>query len=601
MGYNYFVFVGLIAISCCLAYIAVLAWRKREIPVAYCFFLGMSASTLYTFGYAFEIISTNMEQIKFWLKIEYIGISFGTLLWFYAIAFFTNSKGFFHKWLIFLLAIVPTLTFVSHYTNDWHYLFYRTMVIDESEGFPLLSTTPGPFYILHSVFNYFLVFIGMGMLIRMYRKTGSHMKKQVLLLFIGSCGPYGITLIYLLNLIDTPIDIAPIGFLFSGVFFMWGIHQYDMFKLLPRAYEKVFESMKEAVIVVDPDLQMTTFNRSAKKIFKELENKRVIGQPIQEIFHSQPILLELLTEKGSIQRKIKLEDHFDSKYFQAYSSHIRDKRENPVGKMLLLNDITEEVRAEEKLLKHSQQLRELNAFKDKMFTVVAHDIRDPLSILINLMEILKEDLKRLGENQDEVVVEMDKQIQSTFSLVENLLDWFRSQKGGMVFNPVVWNLSRTIERTIGLLQPKIELKSIKVISNIAKETSVYADKEMLELIIRNLLSNALKFTDNHGSIFLNAKEVDGKIIISIKDTGKGIPPEQAKELLQDHVYPISSTGTAGERGIGIGLTLCRDFVQINGGEFWFESVQNEGSIFYFSVPSGYCEKASSLITTTQKG
>lgn len=585
MGYNDYLFVLLIASSCCLLYIAFLAWRKREIPVAFCFFFGMCASVFYSLGYAFEIISTNLEQIKFWLRFEYIGISFGTLLWFLTIVLYTNSKVFLRKWLLLLMAIVPVITFISHYTNDWHHLFYSSMVINKTEGFPLLSTTPGPFYILHTIYDYLLCLIGMGMLIQMYRKVGSHMKKQVGLLIIGSCGPYAITLIYLSGILNTPIDISPIGFIFSGIFFIWGIYQFNMMKLVPYALQKVFESMKEAVIVVDQDLLITSFNQAAIETFKELDDKKVVGKSALQIFLPYPELLETLKQGNSNQRKIELYNQYGHKFYQVYSSDVCDKRKNPVGKMLLLSDITEVAHAEERLRIHSKQLKELNAFKDKMFTVVAHDIRDPLSILVSLMEILKEEIQQNNENHDEVVNEMDKQLQNTFTLVESLLDWFRSQRGGMMFNPVVWNLSQTIQRNVGLLHPKIVQKRIKVDSEIKDDTIVYADKEMLELIIRNLLTNAIKFTDYAGSVSLKAEEVDGKVIISIKDTGKGIHPDQAKKLLQEQgSYPMSSTGTAGERGIGIGLSLCKEFVQINGGELWFESTPNHGSTFYFSVP-----------------
>lgn len=545
----------------------------------------MCASIFYVLGYAFEIISTNIEQIKFWLRFEYIGISFGTLIWFYTIVLFTQSKVFKRKGTIVLMTIIPIVTFITHYTNDWHDLFYRTMIISEEEGFPLLIKTDGPFYILHTFYNYGLVLIGMGLLIHTYRKAELQIKMQVVLLIIGSCGPFGTTLIYLTGILKTPIDFSPIGFLILGIFFMWGIYQFNMLKLVPHALQKVFESMREAVIVVDQEYFITSFNNSAVGIFTELENRRVVGQSATQIFSPYPTLIKILTQGDSNQSKFHLENHLGHRYYQVYSTDIRDKRQNPVGKMLLLNDVTEETIAEEKLRNHSKQLRELNAFKDKMFTIVAHDIRDPLSILISLMEILKEELQEDDENQVEVVYEMDKQIKNTFSLVENLLDWFRSQKGGMIFHPDLWNLSSAIKRNMEFLQPKMELKRIKVFSNIEEDTVVYADKEMLELTIRNILTNAIKFTEFDGSIYINAEKQDGKVIVSIQDTGKGIHPEQAKGLLQNRdTYPISSTGTAGERGIGIGLMLCKEFVRINGGELWFDSTPNEGSTFYFSVP-----------------
>jgi signal transduction histidine kinase len=165
-----------------------------------------------------------------------------------------------------------------------------------------------------------------------------------------------------------------------------------------------------------------------------------------------------------------------------------------------------------------------------------------------------------------------------------LLDWFRSHKGGMMFTPVLWNLEQTVQSNVGILQVRSGAKRIRIQTEIRSDTYVYADREMLDLILRNLLSNAIKFTEEGGSIQVKADQAKDKVVVSIKDQGNGMVPEQADSLLKE-AYPVSGTGTAGERGLGMGLALCREFVRINGGEIWFESAPNEGSTFYFSVPA----------------
>jgi signal transduction histidine kinase len=154
----------------------------------------------------------------------------------------------------------------------------------------------------------------------------------------------------------------------------------------------------------------------------------------------------------------------------------------------------------------------------------------------------------------------------------------------MVFNPVIRDLAHAVQTNRRLLQARSDSKNIKVISDISGDLYVYADKEMLDLIIRNLLSNAIKFTEYGGSIRLKADHADGKIIVSVSDTGTGIPVDQAESLLKE-AYPVSSLGTAGERGVGLGLTLCKEFVRLNGGEIWFDSALTQGSTFYFSLPT----------------
>ncbi|WP_240335251.1 histidine kinase N-terminal 7TM domain-containing protein [Paraliobacillus sediminis] len=584
MSFEQVLFLLLLLITGCLLYIAYLAWRRRESPVAVSLFLGMCAGAFYSLGYAFEIISSDLQQISFWLRVEYIGISFGTLIWFIMVLQFTSHHALLRKWILLKLAIVPILTFVSHYTNEWHHLFYRNIQLNDLNGLSLVSLTIGPFYMIHVIYSFVLFIVGMAFLIQMYRKATGPMKKQVLVMMVGSCAPYLISIIYLLDFMETPLDLSPFGLLFSGILFIWGIYQFNMMKLVPHALKQVFNSMKDAVIVLDLDNNITSYNFSASQVLKELD-KKGIGQTATHILYYYPELLKTITDGDSSPRKIQIANDTDFRYYNVYLSHVCNKRQRIVGKTLWLNDITESVVNEERLLASSKQLAELNAFKDKMFTIVAHDIRDPLSLLMNLMEILREELQESQEKHDEIALEMEQQIQNAFSLVESLLDWFRTQKGGMLFNPVVWNLSQAIRRNVDLQYLQSKRKQITVISEIPSDLIVYADKEILDLIIRNILSNAIKFTDYKGSIEIRAEQIDGKAIVSITDTGIGIPLDQADALLQDRdIYPESLTGTAGERGIGIGLTLCKEFVQINGGELWFESVANQGSTFYFSTP-----------------
>jgi signal transduction histidine kinase len=153
----------------------------------------------------------------------------------------------------------------------------------------------------------------------------------------------------------------------------------------------------------------------------------------------------------------------------------------------------------------------------------------------------------------------------------------------MIFDPMERDLANTVQASLRLLSLRSHTKQIRLISEIPEGTYVYADKEMLDLIIRNLMSNAIKFTDRGGCIRLRAERRDDHMVIAVSDTGGGISPEQADTLLQND-YRISSTGTSGERGVGLGLTLCREFVQLNGGELWFHSIPSKGSTFCFSLP-----------------
>jgi signal transduction histidine kinase len=584
MGYNQYLSALLIVATCFILNMAYLSWKRRELPIAISYGLGMLAGAFYTFGYAFEILSTSLDSIRFWLRVEYIGIPFGSILWISMVLQNTGRQAFVRKRVVLLLLVIPITTLVAHYTNEAHHLFYKSMTMDRSGSFPVVSLVKGPLYWVHVTYSYTLFIMGMGFIIQMYRKATPQMKKQTALMMIGSCGPYGGTLLYLSG-VNMPIDFTPFGFVFSGVFYMWGIYQFNMLRLAPFALQKVFELMQDAVIVLDLDNCIAGFNQSASQAIKSLNHKNMVGQPAAHIFSLYPKLLErLMKQELFSDHQAQITGQADAKFYNVHLSLICDNNQKPIGKMLLLSDVTETVHYEERLLDNARQMAELNTFKDKMFNVVAHDIRDPLAVLINLMELLEEEMQTCAESHDEIVHEMGQQIQNTFTLVESLLDWFQSQRGGMVFNPVIRDLAHTVQTNVRLMQVRSVGKNIKIISEISDNLFVFADKEMLDLIIRNLLSNAIKFTEYGGYIRLKADHADDKIIVSVSDTGSGIPADQADSLLQE-AYPVSSLGTAGERGVGLGLTLCREFVRLNGGEIWFDSALAQGSTFYFSIPA----------------
>jgi signal transduction histidine kinase len=160
----------------------------------------------------------------------------------------------------------------------------------------------------------------------------------------------------------------------------------------------------------------------------------------------------------------------------------------------------------------------------------------------------------------------------------------------MVFRPVVVDLAQAVQSNMLFLQVRSKGKGIRIISDISPDTFVFADKEMLNLIIRNLISNAIKFTGFGGNIQVKSVHSEGEITVSVSDTGAGVPADQTDSLLRGE-YSVSSEGTAGERGIGLGLTLCREFVRLNDGEIWFESAPSQGSTFYFTIPTPLAESA----------
>lgn len=239
-------------------------------------------------------------------------------------------------------------------------------------------------------------------------------------------------------------------------------------------------------------------------------------------------------------------------------------------------------------LSHRQniELGRLNDVKNKFFSIVSHDLRSPLSTLQSLFSIYHDgDIgqKELGE----LLVKLEDTILSTGNFLDNLLEWSKSQFEGIKITPVNFNAADCINENIQLYDTKIALKNLTVVNHITQPVLVYADRNMISLVIRNLLSNSIKFCNPADHITFNAQVNDDRILISITDTGRGMSEaDQEKVFNLDHTL---TTGTQGEKGNHLGLILCRDMVMQNKGIIWFESKEGEGTTFWIDLPAGIIE------------
>jgi signal transduction histidine kinase len=235
------------------------------------------------------------------------------------------------------------------------------------------------------------------------------------------------------------------------------------------------------------------------------------------------------------------------------------------------------------LEEQTQQLTELNSLKNKLFSIIAHDLKSPLYALRNLFRNVQ--LYDLPGDEIKILIpEVVNELTYTTGLMENLLQWAKSQMQAEAVRPQLLDIARITKEVIQLLRLQAEAKHIYMNSMIERPVYVYADKDMINLVLRNLVSNAIKFTPESGSINIEAREMRSHIEVSVQDTGMGIPPEGLRKLMDAHYY--STRGTIGEAGTGLGLMLCKEFLSRNGGEMRIESEPGKGSIVSFTLPKG---------------
>lgn len=268
---------------------------------------------------------------------------------------------------------------------------------------------------------------------------------------------------------------------------------------------------------------------------------------------------------------------YDRRVYNIVYNPIFNDRNKVIGISVILHDITEETNAK-------LALKESNAAKNKFFNIIAHDLRNPLSAILNFSKILAEKYEQ--NNVDE----MEKFIQQilitskhTYLLLENLLEWSMTQTDRITYSPDNYPLEELFARAVSQARSSADKKEINLSFDLKENISINADKNMTDTILRNLISNAIKFTNRNGKIIVSATKHKNEVTISIKDNGVGMDNE-TKENLFDLGNDIKHLGTEREKGTGIGLLLCKEFVDKHNGKIWVESEEGKGSDFKFTLP-----------------
>jgi PAS domain S-box-containing protein len=244
----------------------------------------------------------------------------------------------------------------------------------------------------------------------------------------------------------------------------------------------------------------------------------------------------------------------------------------------------ERKKAEEEINLKNEQLLMINAEKDKFFSIIAHDLRSPLSAFVGATQILTEDLQILApEEIMAITLSMKTSASNIYALLKNLLEWSRIKGGGVDFVSTKLKLKENIEPSVNVFSEAAKKKDIVIETIIAEDLEVLADRHMLETVTRNLVSNAIKFSNMGGRVRISArKSGDGIIEVSVKDSGIGMPPELVTKLFLMN-EKTSRNGTGGELSSGLGLLLCKEFIEKSGGTIWAESTDGNGSTFFFTL------------------
>ncbi|MFH0733872.1 MAG: PAS domain-containing sensor histidine kinase [bacterium] len=314
------------------------------------------------------------------------------------------------------------------------------------------------------------------------------------------------------------------------------------------------------------------------------QTEKIVGTSFWDVFKEYPEICEKfrLSLNGEMQKFI---NQFDDRYLETVINPVKAGDGEVISCIGISIDITERKIIEQKIINQNEELIKLNSEKDKFFSIISHDLRSPLHGLLGITKILCEEYDSLGEEE---FIELSKNMYSSAlnlnKLLENLLVWAKNQRGLLTYTPKILELYEIIQSNILSIKQKALEKDI-TISVVGNENiRIIADEHMIDSIIRNLLSNALKFTRRGGIIKITYCIIAKNYVrIAIQDNGIGIKQDNLPKLFK--IYEkIKSKGTEDEPSSGLGLILCKDFVEKQKGEIWVESQEGKGTVFYFTLP-----------------
>jgi two-component system sensor histidine kinase/response regulator len=360
----------------------------------------------------------------------------------------------------------------------------------------------------------------------------------------------------------------------------------EIIAMLSTRNEAILGSVPNIIMEVDNNKIYTWANNSGYEFFGD----DVIGKEVAFYFEGdQDTNLSIKPQYSGKSDKFYVENWHrrkdgEKRLLAWWCKVIKDENGAVKGLLSSASDITERNLAEEKLKENETRLRELNATKDKFFSIIAHDLKSPFNSIIGLSDLLADKMRRKDyDGIEEYASIIQNSSWRAMDLLTNLIVWSRLQTGRMVFKPELVDIVSLIIEVTELSKDSARQKSITILREEPPYFNIFADKAMISTILRNLISNAIKFTNTGGKIVISAVQNNKDAIITVSDNGIGISKDVIEKLFLIE-ESVSTPGTQNEQGTGLGLILCKEFVLKHGGKIWVESEPGKGSSFIFTLP-----------------
>ena len=370
------------------------------------------------------------------------------------------------------------------------------------------------------------------------------------------------------------------------------ITRYKLTEEKFRHREEQYKALIDLIptgIAIFQNNKISFINPAGVRLFGATAENKLVGKPVIQFIHQDS--KNDFRKKMNLIAKGELLDTFEEKcirldgsVFDAEITTIQAVYKGSTAFQLIVNDITQRKKADQVLNENQLKLNELIATKDKFFSIIAHDLRSPFNSILGLLDLLHAQYDEFNDSERKDYIKLiGENTGTTLSLLENLLVWANTQRGRIAFQPERQKLNTILNAVIDTFKSALNLKTISLNVFIQDDTEIFADSNMLTTILHNLISNAIKYSHPGGTVTINAEHRNNEVEVIVSDTGTGMN-EETRSKLFSLVKEVSMPGTANEKGSGLGLILCKDFIEKHHGKIDVRSEHGKGSQFIFTIP-----------------
>ncbi len=515
-------------------------------------------------------IGTYTPAIKIFLaNLEHIAIVLIPPLWLLLAVEYAGYGRLLTRYHHLALMVEPVVFLALLWTNEQHFLIRQSVQVDYSGSFPVLDVVSGPLFWAHIVYSYAVAVAGWLVFFQVFARASHIYRRQAGVMLLGALTPWVANVLFLADVVV--FDPSPLAFSFVGVLAAWGLFRLRLFDIAPAARDVVVETMRDPVIVIDNSGRVVDLNAAAQRVLG-YTFAEAIGQPAAKVL-DQPRLSDFYQDVTEVRSEICLEQNGKVCRYQIRLTPLQQDG-RLAGQLVILHDITERKRAE---AEREKLIQELDAFAH----TVAHDIKNPLALVIGFAELLNEGLDTLPESQlREVATSILKNSRKIDSITDEmlLLSGLRGS-GRVVLAPL--DMAAIVEETLQRLSYVVQEAEAEITRPEAWPAALgYAP--WVEEVWANYISNAVKYGGDAPRVELGGERLpDGMVRFWVRDSGLGLSPEEQDRLFAPHVR----LDRVSAKGHGLGLSIVRRIVERLDGHVDVESEPGAGSVFSFTLPA----------------